>query len=196
MIWRVALFLGLSACTAQIGSDTQQIRAALTPQRVAALQVPMILIETSKGSAATLLRVGQNGSVTTWQTRDGVQVSTQAGIVVASRGFGHDLMASDVSGVVAALSQGGGHYTRQWSHFDGDFGVSTESARCDLSAAGIMVHDGFSGPVRVTRYEERCQGSGGPIVNRYDIDDMQNIWWSEQWLSAELGYVNRILVRP
>ncbi len=192
----IVCLAALIGCAPSPDQDASRIRAALTPARIAAIDVPMILVEApGVGVAATLLQVGRNGDVSTWQTRDGVQLSLLDGVIVASRGLGHDVMSADVSGVQRALVRRGGAYQRVWSEPDGDFGLVYHTQDCVLAVSGRRSNDGPTGPATVLRMVETCDGPDGGIRSIYDIGPDGFIWGSQQWLTPEIGLLQVTVIK-
>ncbi len=189
----LALLVG---CASGTNQEVGRIRAALTPARIAAIDVPMVLVEAPDiGVAATLLQVGRNGDVITWQTRDGVQLSVRAGVIVATRGFGHDVMSSDTSGVQRALASRAGTHRRVWSEPDGDFGLVFRYVDCVMGIVGRHRNDGLAGPPMVTRLREVCDGPDGTIRNWYDVGPDGFIWASSQWVTPQIGSLQVTVVK-
>lgn len=177
-------------------NDPAALRAQLTPERVAPLQAPMIFaVLPETGVAAALVPAGQNGAVLSWQTRDEVQLSFADGVLVASRGLGHDLMSAEVDGTIAALRGGPDRYARRLGHLDGHWDVVPTRQSCEMTRQGDQVHRSTSGPLAVRVFAETCDGAT-PIENRYHKGADGRLWWSRQWVSPEVGYVEIELIRP
>ncbi len=181
----LALLLVLSGCAAAI--DPVDLRARLTDDYIARLAVPLILVQVpQRGLVATLVPTGQNGTVRSWRSRDAVQLSYDQGVLVATRGLGHDLMSADVAGTVAALRGRSGQYDRASSVVDGAFRTVVTHWTCAMSRHGGLSHDAPTGPVAVTVFVETCTGPT-TIENRYHVGADGVLWWSRQWASTEVG---------
>ncbi|PUB12124.1 YjbF family lipoprotein [Yoonia sediminilitoris] len=187
----------LAGCAGHSGSDAAAIRDALTPVRVAAINVPLLFsVSTRANLGATLVPVAQNGPVRTWRTADAVQISTAEGIVVATRGLGDDLMSADASALLRALPAGGGQYLRHTSRLDGNFGTIFEAWSCQLRTLGPDVVQTPLAQVSVIRFEETCTGGDAIFVNLYGRAPDGTIWTSRQWIGPDLGYLDLALIRP
>jgi len=164
-----------AACTPAPSGDKAALLAQARAQAAGAA-TPLLFIHAPRlRTSATLAPVGQNGPVTTWQTADGVQVMTQAGMVIATRGFGDDIMATDLGGLPDALRDGGGQYQRHILRLDGNFGQLREKLACSLS-------DGADGP----RHRlEICDG----IRNAYELGRNDAIRAATQWIGPRTGYL-------
>ncbi|WP_439156181.1 YjbF family lipoprotein [Yoonia sp.] len=191
MRWLVALFV-LAACAAPV--DPAKLRAQLTPDQVQRLGVPLIFISAPRiDVAATLIPVRQNGGVRIWQARDGAQVAMRNGLITATHGMGHDLMAADLNGVASALAGGPSQYVRQFAHLEGDLHISIATYRCRMSDRHTAVQPHQGRPVRVFR--EDCQGPNN-FENIYYIGPGGTVWWSRQWVSARVGALEIETVKP
>ena len=191
------LVILLAGCAVQQTTDAATIRAALSPERVAALQTGRILVEAQDiGVAATLVPVARNGPVVSWRTRDAVQLSYRDGVIVATRGLGHDIMAADVSNVLAALQRGEGRYDRGVGRLDGNFVMQFETWSCQLAPFGGADDPGLAPATGIAHYREQCVTPEGWIENTYSRDSSGTMWSSQQWIAAQIGYLQTTLIKP
>lgn len=136
------------------------------------------------GTTAELSRSGQNGSVTTWASRDGISVSYDRGVLVATRGLGDDLMAADAGPTLAALAGRPGEYRRTMRYLDAEdharyilLGCTMESLGPDRGRRGLV------------RNEETCRSFTAEHVNIYWTDGAGRIVASHQWISDIAGEI-------
>lgn len=184
---RVLTLCMLAACAP--APDPAAMRALLDAEQVARLDVPVVFLTSPQADlATTLIPIALSGPVRTWQSRDDIQVVDRAGILVATRGLGHDLMAADIAGLQAALSGGPAQYARTWVHVDGQLNRVHRSAHCRLTVQGRQTHHAPLQAVAVTVLAEVC-GAGNPVTNTYHIADDGLMWWSRQWVSDQIGMV-------
>jgi hypothetical protein len=100
--------------------EPPDIRSTITPDAIAATSEPLLFVElTETGQQVIMALTGRNGDVVTWSTADGQSISLQGGVLVATRGFGFDLMSAEVAGTVAALAGGRRDYERFVSYIAG-----------------------------------------------------------------------------
>ena len=126
---------------------------------------PVLMVALPKGNvAASLIVDARNGDVVTWRDATGVSVVTRRGVVISTRGLGHDVMASDVSGTLAALDHGGGGYQRLQRFLDGEGHLRDQYLRAEerdsgtlppVAGGGRRIRGDHAAPV-TTRY--RCGG--------------------------------------
>ena len=90
------------------------------PQLIGSERLRVSLPET--GAVAVLGPVSRSGNVTVWQTLDGITLSFQRGVLIATRGLGDDLMSADVEGALDLLRgrDDGGYYPHIRSYLDGE----------------------------------------------------------------------------
>lgn len=138
------------------------------------------------GAEATLAPAARNAGTVTWISLDQTTVSTRDGLIVATRGLGHDLMSADVGEVRAALP-GGGTATRLHYRLDGENRTDVLRFSCTIRPAGRETLDVVGRQVATRRVVERCTGPAGSFVNRYWIDAAGGIAQSRQWLLPEIG---------
>ena len=182
-------FLVLMACSPAV--DPAALRAQLTPEQIARLQVPMLFVSAAQtGVAATLVPVRQVGPVRIWQARDGVQIITRDGFVTGTRGLGHDLMSADLVGLVAALNRGPARYTRQLSFLEGDLRTTVATFDCTITQIGTT----GQAPA-VTIWRETCNGRDS-FENTYHRGADGTLWSSRQWVSAPFGTLEIETIRP
>lgn len=158
--------------------DIVSLRAALTPGVIAQFKEPVIILQVpQRASFAAVARVASNAEVDTFLTTDGLSLSTQDGIVVATRGFGFDLMIADISRMRAALTGDVSHGGRLHTYLDGQNHTVQLQFVCNYQ---------WAGPFRVL---EKCKSDLHGFENTYDLDPDGRITASQQWISPEIGSV-------
>lgn len=141
------------------------------------------------GIRTRLQRAAVNGPVETWVSTDGFSVSTHGGVIVATRGFGDDLMAADPQPILAALADPtGAGYARRMRYLTADNKSTWIAAGCRMTPA-----DNEAGQ---RRFDERCDSIRMRFVNSYWLDQAGRIVRARQWVSPEIGYLETAPVRP
>ncbi len=149
----------------------EAIREAVAAQRPAEPLLMMTL--PSRRAVATLAILEEQGEITTWVDASGITITLHDGVVVQTRGLGHDLMASDISGLRAALETSGPQpYTRVMRR---------------LSAKGTLIR---------ARAACRLKRGSGRVIERCNGKMAFENWYatrgraaSRQWLGPSLGYL-------
>lgn len=136
---------------------------------------PVLLVTLPAQSAvASLVPLGANGDAVTWVDPTGVSLTTRGGVMIATRGLGHDLMISDASAVLDAMAAGGGRYTRLYRHLDGEGQLGRLVLDCALQRSGQL-------------WRETCSTADTSVDNTY-TESGGRITESRQWVSPEIGY--------
>ncbi|MEX0317507.1 MAG: YjbF family lipoprotein [Ruegeria sp.] len=163
----------------------------LTREGLNASDGPLLLAELGDlETAATLAPSSRNGTVRTWASGDLVSLSFRQGVLVASRGLGHDLMSADVGGTLAMLEgQSAGYYERFHTYLSGEYQTVHRAFQCQRSgtwAERIVI---FDRPQDTTRVEESCVSPGLTLTNIY-WRGPDGFWWkTRQWVSPGAGYL-------
>ena len=169
-----ARFSGLTG-QKQAAPTAEQLAAALTPDRLAQIGVPLILVDLEgKGIAAVMAEEGRNAGVVTYLDATRVALQLRDGIVVGTRGLGNDMMTTDVGAVLAVWSAGGAA-SRVHRSLDGENRLIATEYTCTLTRAGQTV-------------TEDCSGPTGSFTNSYTLDPTGKPRASRQYLGAANGY--------
>lgn len=177
LLLALALFLPLAAClpglTAKDPGPPLMVEQGETLMRLAA---------PAENAQGMMKLVARNGDVETWMSADRYTVSLQRGIVVATRGFGFDLMTGDAQVTLDALAMPrGAVYSRRMRYLTSDNHSTWLQAGCTMVFAEID-----SG---LRRFDETCRARQHSFTNRYWIDGSGRVLRSRQWVSAETGYL-------
>ena len=158
--------------------DIAALRAQLTPEVIAQIGGPILIVQTpSRDAVAVLNRVGNNNGVETFLTPDGVAISLRDGMVIATRGLGFDLMTADVAEPLLALKGLGSTAVRIHRYLDGENQIVAKSFTCAYAVTGSL------------RVAETCTSSLDSFENSYVLDASGNIVSSRQWVSPQIGVV-------
>jgi Group 4 capsule polysaccharide lipoprotein gfcB, YjbF len=133
--------------------------------------------------------IQDNGTGQTWASQSGFTASYRDGLLVATRGLGDDLMASDTGQVRAVLAQGGGQAQRAVDFLDDFDRVETVRFACEIAAQGREVVDlGLRQP-ELAKYEETCSSPTLVFTNIYWLDAAGEILQSRQFVSQTVAYL-------
>lgn len=203
--------LGLSACgsdpDAQKGlKQVQALTKAVfsraeapvgpTPEEalVATLQstsgpVAAIAIE-AQGVALAFVETAQNGPVRTWTNGANQTMSTKGGMIVATRGYGDDLMANDSPEIIALVqSKRNGTQNREMYFNDGSDTNIRYVIPCTVARAGTENVQTINGPVSTTKMTESCVSGAFEVENTFWVNGSGTTLQSRQWVSGGIGYV-------
>jgi group 4 capsule polysaccharide lipoprotein GfcB/YjbF len=211
----LVLLLGLAACSGGTEAPTlnQQViaagRAAITARtapRAAAPELTPALLDTVLGSFLEVTRetTGQTaflyvetqrrdagpGLITVWRTVDEITLSTRNGVLIATRGFGGDILSGGVrvSGDQPGPAGSGARvlYIRALDNKRRRLALACEQS--DLGPETIEIVERRHATRRI---QERCTDAGGGVVlNDYWVDSRAGlVWKSRQWAGPDVGYL-------
>ncbi|MFC2966996.1 YjbF family lipoprotein [Acidimangrovimonas pyrenivorans] len=201
---RAALALLAAASLAGCGSDLggqQQAgalkavigaRAKVGPTHLSRAQIraagePLLLAESrAKHLRAYLTRLGTNGAVVTWVSRDDRTVSLGDGLLVQTRGLGEDLMSAAPPSL-AALRRGRGTVAATYYFLDGNDQSYAVPVTCRLTDNGHETLTIAERPYRLHHVSARCRGGSVGFTNDYWFDTRGRLRTSRQWISPSLG---------
>lgn len=175
---------------AQRRQSEQTATVAKTPQEAAAeaLRVnPGPLIQAGfegLGRTQIMAMTGQNGSMRTYMTPAEEALILRGGMLVGTRGLGHDLSVAEAQteGMIRAGASGSG--TRVMRYYAGDGIERPLQFACTVGA----------GP-KPSVTVENCEGHGTSFQNSYMVSGGQ-VAVSRQWIGPNLGYVTIQTLRP
>jgi hypothetical protein len=167
----------------------------LTRAQVDANPGGFIVLNAYNGTMVAALVAGaQNGNRTTWLSANGPSVTTQNGVMVATRGFPRDLMAADVDSVMRALIAGGGTATRVHETLSDTDQTVTQSFTCMIASQGRETIGILGRQIATERFGEACTSDALSFTNQYWIDDSGKMVRSLQAIAPDTGYIQ--LDRP
>jgi hypothetical protein len=129
---------------------------------------------------------GQNGGVITWSSEQYETISMRDGVVVATRGFGADLMTS-VAPTAASLAAGIGKTHREFYYLDGADQKAVFTFDCTLHSAGTESINILGKGFTARKVVETCSGPNGGFENLFWFDQGHNIRQSSQWTAPVLN---------
>lgn len=207
----LTITIGLSACSsgeteatmgktltqAALGAVKARASSAKTPdpgaqasgllEAIQSADGPVLLVSVpARDSLAAITPLSQNGSVTTWASQDGLTLSTRGGLVVATRGFGDDLLSVSTAETQTAIAAGGGQYNKTISLFAiGEAPSRKQLFTCTLRESGLEALQILAQSVRAQRYDEECRAPGANFNNAYWVAGGK-IVQSSQWVSPTI----------
>ncbi len=165
------------------------VRKAITRQGIDLSSTPLLLISVeSRNAHATLSPVGENRGIITWATADGVSLSFDHGILVATRGLGPDLIAANISTVLPVLRSASGTTLRIHDYLDGEDQIRQHEFQCSYHSEGRETLNIYGMVIAANHVVESCNSPDQTMVNHYWISGHGRIWQSRQWVAAGLGY--------
>jgi hypothetical protein len=110
-------------------------------------------------------------------------------VLVATRGFGDDLMTIESRGVREAVAAGGGRVIRRMETLDAQDQIRTTRFECDFASAGTETVDLGLRQVSLRRVDEHCRSEFLIVDNIYWVDGAGRILSSRQYVSPTVAYL-------
>lgn len=161
--------------------------AAVDPAAVAAVRQalvqagqPVLLVKVpSLGYANLFAPYGENGDVTTWASPTGQTIALKDGLLVATRGFGTDLMSAKVP-ALRQVRRGNGTFARDYYDLDGADQNRRLSYACSFALVGAETIEVFGASYATHKVSETCLGPVQSFENAYWFDADGNLRQSVQ----------------
>lgn len=136
------------------------------------------------GRTQIMAMTGQNGGLRTYMTPSEEALILRGGMLVGTRGLGHDLSVAEAQTESLIRAGASGSGTRIMRYYGGDGLERPLQFTCSVGPgprAGVTV--------------ENCEGHGVTFQNSYMRSGSQ-IAVSRQWIGPKLGYVTIQTLRP
>jgi hypothetical protein len=140
---------------------------------------------------ATMVVAARNGDVEVWRSADSGTMGLADGVLISTRGFVHDLHASDAASTRAALRNGQpADVDRLYVFLDTDYNRQEVRAVCHVAPMGQESLTVNSRRHAVIRFEESCRAGDESFTNIYWRDRHGPIiWQSRQWFGPIGGVI-------
>jgi len=133
--------------------------------------VPILFVEIDRGQNGTLSQYPGEGIGQTWLGVDGSTITSENGILKATRGMGDDLMGSKISHEISWSDLDDVSYERQMAYLRLDNKTLIKQYSCTLSDMNNMeTVNLFDAELSVKHVQETCRATAGSFVNDYYID--------------------------
>ena len=146
---------------------------------------PIILVSSlDKTNEATLVALGNNEEKLTWVSADGISVSYDNGILIATRGYSQDLLSLKYKNPADLFSASEIKYDKVHRYLSGQNSYYDINFKCTGKKK-------FSKPTQILEYNlsvdtfvEKCEHSSYNYVNTYDLlAGTTIVLRSKQWIS-------------
>ena len=183
--------------------DAPPALPALTPDFIAGLTTPTLEAVVERFGQVALLvpysdrRDSRAGALRVWRAVDGTQLIFRDGVLIASRGLGHDLGSTLADVMVRAIQSrmavSGPHrlYVKTGEH-----GVTSVSLNCTARVVGTEQIEGVTQSYDAIHVQAICSGDVAGITYDYWVDPVDStVWQSRQWAGPYLGYIRTRLLK-
>lgn len=167
---------------------------AVSPEMVALAQqgapAYAAILEAREGAQGLFLRQTVNAKgEETWISNEGLSLGMKRGMVLATRGFGGDVLAIDASQTAAALRAGRPSFVNRFMTFiDGDSQAKTLAFKCQIERGERYPIDLGPFKIQTVFFRETCRNPDVSFINKYWLDVKDNgIIESSQWMGNTIG---------
>lgn len=183
------LLRSVAASTVARVKGSEAAAEPMTRARLAEVVTPVMLLTVdASGKQALIAEIQTNQGVATWSTVDDITISLRNGVIVATRGFGADLMAAAVPAVLSGVGQGQSH-RRVHTLLNGEDKPIRTQFTCTFRNDGSQVIDIVEVKYQATQITESCVASERRFENVYWISGDRQMRKSRQWISPEVGFL-------
>jgi len=186
-IFSLALSFTLCGCSATGALDATRSNI---PQRAPTDSLKELTIKNERlNVSATFFLSGKEGEVEIWRSKDNRVLSFRSGILIASRGFGNDVMVRDASPTIAALSESVSIYERRERSLTSDNRDYLSTSACVMRKSGDI-------RIRLLILESCRDENGQAFESYYWLAPNGAILESRQWVGAIPLIVKRSMSQP
>jgi len=166
-------------------------RTLLSRKQIDAANIPVLFVELKSGQNGTLTPYPGQGIGQTWLGADGATITTDRGILKASRGMGIDLMGSSLSMPPwAKINANSVRYERKLVYMTGNNKILELSLECKIQKNDLKETIKIWGvKFSVRKFDENCTNNQIKIKNTYFVDDRGIVRRSLQFHSDTIGYI-------
>ena len=160
-------------------------------------KVPLLFVELETGQNGTLSKYpGEGVSSITWIGVDGATITLQNGLLLATRGMGHDLMGGNTSIKIQWSNlEKEIFYQRNFSYLIEGNSLSIQSFNCSMlkNKTGVVVEN-FDVKFITTLFEEKCSNEDFAFKNEYFVDKNDIVRRANVFHSQVIGsiYIERL----
>ena len=170
-------------------------RKVITRSMIDESNIPLILIELLNGDQiATLSAFPGNTLNEVWLSADGRTVTTQNGMLIATRGMSYDLMGADVGAARSLLEKTITgkielNYFRAYKYLAADNQEKIIEVSCVFSKESQETIFVFEKPYKTLRVSENCESGSLQFKNTYWVEKNGMIRKSQQWHGQNIGLI-------
>ena len=169
--------------------NAAQVAAAMQ-QSLQATDEPLAFVVLPKRQAITIMpRIETNGAYVTHGTSDRRSLTLKHGMLTATRGFGEDLMSSEVDASLALVrGRKAGTVQRMQRYLDGENRTIVLETTCQIMPGGTVRYQAGEMDRPAVKVQEACQAQATRFTNSYQVDAATGrILQAQQWVSPMNG---------
>ncbi len=146
---------------------------------------PIILTSsTDKKNQATLVSLGNNEERLTWVSSDGISLSYDDGVLIATRGYSQDLLSLRYKKPKKIFSSSYLEYDKTHRYLNGENRYNEIHFKCTGKKMALRSIEIVEYTLMVDRYVETCVSAKHKYINEYDLlSGTTVVIKSKQWIS-------------
>ena len=151
---------------------------------------PIILTtSTDKKNQATLVSLGNNEERLTWVSSDGISLSYDDGVLIATRGYSQDLLSLRYKKPKKIFSSSYLEYNKTHQYLNGENRYNEIHFKCTGKKMAPRSIEIVEYTLLVDRYVETCVSTKHKYINEYDLlSGTTVVMKSKQWISPVNRY--------
>ena len=152
---------------------------------------PIISLLSSDGSSqATLVALGNYKNKLTWVSSDGISVSFEDGVLLATRGYSQDLMESEHGNIKNLFNLSTKSRNKTYRYLDGQNNYEEQKFSCSITFKKNTTSRILDLDLKTTELKEVCESEDSRHTNLYYLlPDTGIVLKSKQWISQNNGYI-------
>lgn len=178
--------------------EGQRVTIALTRKQANAIPLPSLRLRVNKNNTyATAADIAQNNGVSTYIMAAGHTIQIRNGILIGSRGLGHDLLSLYTENDTIRDGLKMGETYRTYRILDSESNIVLINVRCTFSSGPNQSLTQVERTYQVYPIYETCQGRQDSFKNTYLLDaKTHQMWQSTQWLGPLAESVRIEILTP
>ena len=141
------------------------------------------------GRTTAMPLVAVNGAKKTYESADGIAITLEGDVLVATRGLGADMMGAEVGQIRSLIGQTG-LSERTYEFLDGADRINVFKTPCAVTPVDPEEITFLGRSYQTRKTFELCQAAGGSrITNSYWHDAGGRIIQSEEYVAPGIGYL-------
>ncbi len=151
---------------------------------------PIISISSiDKKNQATLVSLGNNEERLTWVSSDGISLSYDSGVLIATRGYSQDLLSLNYESPNKLFKSRYLNYTKTHRYLSGENRYSDVLFKCTGKKIAPQSIEIVEYTLLVDKYVETCVSKKHKYTNEYDLlSGTTIVVKSKQWISPVNSY--------
>ena len=170
-------------------------RKVITRSMIDKSNIPLILVEILNGDQIATLSAFPGDTINeVWLGADGSTVTTQNGMLIATRGMNYDLMGADVGAAKSLLEKTIAKnielsHFRTYKYLAADNQEKIIEFSCVFSKENQETVFVFEKPYKTDRISEVCENGNFQFQNTYWVEKEGIIRKSQQWHGHNIGLI-------